>query len=305
MSKIDLSIIILNFNAKEFLKNCVQSIKDSDLKGISNEIILVDNLSTDGSRELIIDFSQRDKSCTAVLNLSNLGFSKGNNQGIRKASGKYVLFLNPDTRVSKNSIKQMFEFMEQNAEIGVCGPSLNYPNGELTSAAHRGFPTPWNAITHFTGLRRLFPKSKLFAGYTMGWELNNKNPHEVDSISGAAFFIRRKAAEEVGWWDEDYFLYGEDIDFCFKLKEKKWAVFFLPYAKVLHYHGVSSGIKKQSEDLTTATPETRIRAIRASTDAMRIFYKKHYRNKYPSFVTGSVLFGIGILERVRTIRATT
>ncbi len=304
MSKIDLSIIILNFNAKDFLKNCVQSIKESDLRDLPYEIILVDNASADGSQEEIKKLG-KEQNIKTVLNEVNLGFAAGNNVGVKKTDSKYLLFLNPDTRVSKSAIKQMFEFSEENADVGVCGPSLIYPDGELTSAAHRGFPTPWNAMSHFIGLRRIFPKSKLFAGYTMGWELNNKNPHEVDALSGAAFFVRRGAGEEVGWWDEDYFLYGEDIDFCFKLKEKGWKVYFLPQAKILHHHGVSSGIKHQTQNVTTADQSTKKRAIKASTDAMRIFYKKHYKNKYPKIVTSSVLFGIGLLERLRALRATT
>ncbi|MEK7521786.1 MAG: glycosyltransferase family 2 protein [Patescibacteria group bacterium] len=305
MSEIDLSIIILNYNAKEYLKSCVQSIKDSNFEKITKEIILVDNNSPDSPKEIFEHLKKTSKNLNYVYNEENLGFSAGNNRGVEKSSGKYVLFLNPDTKVSEVAIKTCFKFMEENKDVGVCGPALVYPNGELTTASHRGFPTPWNAITHFTGLRRLSPKSKLLAGYTMGWLLDNKNPHEVDALSGAAFFVRREAGEEVGWWDEDYFLYGEDIDFCFKLNEKGWKVFFLPSAKILHYHGVSSGIKKQSQNLTSADIQTKKRAIKASTDAMRIFYKKHYPNVYPSWLTNFVLMGISILERFRLVRVST
>jgi GT2 family glycosyltransferase len=294
----DLSIVILNYNAGDFLKRCVESVLNSDLKGINFELIIVDNASNDGSDEVLKSFS-KIKNVKILLNDKNLGFSRGNNIGVKKTSGKYVLFLNPDTFVQKDSLKIIYMFMEESSNVGVCCPRLDLPDGTLTSASHRGFPTPWNAITHFSGLSKLFPQSKLFAGYTMGWKLNNKDPHEVDAISGGFFFVRRKAADDVGWWDEDYFMYGEDIDFCYKLKMKGWKVMFLPQISVLHYHGVSSGIKTHSEDISTANRATKLRAAKASAEAMKIFYQKHYKDKYPNFINWIVLKGIDLLQARR------
>lgn len=301
VNKVELSIVVLNFNANGFVKRCVESVLKSDLKGINCEIVLVDNNSYDGSQKQLISFS-KNKTIEVVLNSKNYGFSKGNNIGAKKTQGKYVLFLNPDTFVKKDTLKNVYWFMERNQDVGVSCPRLDLPDGTLTSASHRGFPTPWNALTYFTGLTRVFPKSEMFAGYTKGWLLDNKNPHEVDSISGGFFFVRRKAAEEVGWWDEDYFLYGEDIDFCFKLKQRGWKVMFLPNLSVLHYHGVSSGIKGHSRSLSSADKETRIRAAKASTAAMRIFYEKHYKDKYPPVVTWLVLNAIRVLSLQRKVR---
>ncbi len=294
----DLSIVILNYNAGDFLKKCVDSVLRSDLSGIKYEIVLVDNASTDDS-QVVLKSYKTNKNIKVVLNTENLGFSKGNNTGVKKTSGRYVLFLNPDTFVEADTLKRIYNFMEENPKVGVSCPRLDLPNGTLTSASHRGFPTPWNAITHFSGISKIFPHSRLFSGYTMGWELNNKNPHEVDAISGGFFFVRRRAAEEVGWWDTDYFMYGEDIDFCYKLKQKGWKVMFLPNISVIHYHGVSSGIKSHSENISTANKETRLRAARASADAMRIFYNKHYRNKYPTIINWAVLKGIDLLQARR------
>lgn len=295
----DLSIVILNYNACQYLKRCVESIINSDLHGIKFEIILVDNASTDDSKDVIKELKKENKNIEFHFNKENLGFSRGNNSAVSKTSGKYVLFLNPDTFVENNALKQIYDYMEDNSKVGVCCPRLDLPDGTLTSASHRGFPTPWNAITHFSGLRRLFPYSKIFAGYTMGWKLKSNKPHEVDAISGGFFFVRRSAAEEVGWWDEDYFMYGEDIDFCYRLKQKGWKVMFLPQISVLHYHGVSSGIKEHSESISTANRATRLRAARASADAMRIFYNKHYVNKYPALVNWFVLKGIDLLQKRR------
>lgn len=300
--KIDLSIIILVFNAREYLRECVQSVKQSNTKGFMWEIVLVDNVSTDGSRELVEEIIKREKNIHAVFNVQNFGFSKGNNQGVKQAKGKYLLFLNPDTVLSKNALKTAYEYIEKHGDVGVVGARLHLPNGETDSPAHRGFPTPWNAICQFTGLRTLFPHSRLFSGYTIGWLIKRKEPHEVDSISGAFFFIRKKIGERLQWWDEDYFMYGEDIDFCYRVKAQGWKIVFLPQAEVLHYGGVSAGIRKHIRKTSLASQETRVRSTRASTQAMRIFYQKHYKHIYPQFLTEAVLRGISTLEILRLWR---
>ncbi|MDO8503186.1 MAG: glycosyltransferase family 2 protein [bacterium] len=231
-----------------------------------------------------------------------MGFGAGNNVGVKKAEGKYVLFLNPDTVLPKNALRVMYEFMERHKNVGAASPRLELASGKLDEASHRGFPTPWNAFCHFSGLRKLFPTSRIFAGYTMGWRLDKKKPHEVDSVSGAFFFVRRVAGEEVSWWDEDYFWYGDELDFCYRLKEKRWKIMFVPQITVLHYRGVASGIKGHSRAISTATQETRVRAAYASTEAMRIFYKKHYMNKYPRAVTWLTLLATNLLSTIRQTR---
>lgn len=298
MSKIDLSIIILNYNAKGYLKECIQSIKESDLKKISYEIILVDNLSTDGSREDIKNYS-KNKNIKVILNNQNLGFAKGNNVGAQESKGKYVLFLNPDTVLPSNVLRNVFEYMENNPDVGTATPGLVLQSGELDSGSHRGYPTPWNALSHFTGLRTLLPKSRLFSGYTMGWLLDKKEPHEVEAISGAFFFVRHKVGERVGWWDEDYFMYGEDIDFSYKINKAGWKVIFIPTLKVLHYGGVSAGIRKHIRGKSTASMETRIRSAKASIKAMRIFFNKHYKKRYSPPVRALTEAGIFFLEQLR------
>lgn len=316
MVKVDLSIIILNYNTRDFLQGSLQSIEEADLVGIGIEIIIVDNASTDGSLEAIGSFQFPIPNLQLIKNKENLGFSRGNNVGVRYARGRYVLFLNPDTVVSKDSLKVAYEYMEEHPDVGVCGVRLELADGTLDDACHRGFPTPWNSLTHFLGLDEAFPKSRIFSRYTLGWLIDSKEPHEVDSISGAFFFLRRKAAEQVaclparqGWWDEDFFWYGEDLDFCYRLKEKSlsagrqgWKVVFLPWVKVLHFRGVASGIKGHSKEISTATFETKIKSAKASVEAMRIFYKKHYLDKYPLFVNWLVLLAMNFLEKWRVWR---
>ena len=290
---VDLSIIIVSFNTKIFLEECIRSIKKT-AKGFTYEIIVVDNASKDGSSELI---KNKFKDIILIENKENLGFSKANNLGIQKASGRYILFLNSDTLVYENTLKRMIDFMESHKEAGAATCKVVLQSGKIDDASHRGFPTPWNSFTHFSGLAKLFGKTKFFGGYNLGY-MDLSKIHEIDALAGAFMLVRKEAGKEAGWWDEDYFFYGEDLDFCFHLKQKGWKVYFVPEVSILHYKGVSGGIKKDSQHLTTADRETRKKATRERFKAMRLFYKKNYENKYPHFVTRLVYTGIALKERL-------
>lgn len=291
---IDLSIIIVNYNTREFLKRCINSILDNVSKKVNYKIIVVDNASSDQSAEMVKkEFPQ----IKLIANKENFGFSKANNQGIKASQkSRYILFLNPDTIVQNQTIEQMIKFMDSNKDAGAATCKLLMLNGEIDDASHRGFPTPWNAFSHFLGLSRIFPKSRIFAGYNLGW-MDMDKAHEIDVLAGAFMLVRRIAGESVKWWDEDYFFYGEDIDFCYMLKQKGWKIYYIPDLFVTHYKGVSGGIKKVSKEITTASEETKKRTTRARFNAMRIFYNKHYKQKYPWIV--NFLVNIGILVRER------
>lgn len=292
---LDLSIIIVNYNTKEFLKKCFSSILSSIDGKLSYEIIVVDNDSGDGSAAMVKkEFSK----IRLIANKNNVGFSKANNQGVKVSQkSRYILFLNPDTIIQKNAIKEMIKFMDSHKDAGAVTCKLVMLNGELDDASHRGFPTPWNSFAHFSGLEKLFPKSKLFAGYSLGWKDLSKT-HEIDVLAGAFMLVRRKAGEEAGWWDENYFFYGEDIDFCYMLKKKGWKIYYVPTVSVTHYKGVSGGIKSVSKEITTANKETKIRATKWRFNAMRIFYNKHYKQKYPWVVSFLVDKGIRLREKL-------
>lgn len=289
----DLSIVIVSFNTKDFLKNCIQSIYDT-AKDFSFEVVVVDNDSKDGSVELI---EKEFKDVILIKNKENLGFSKANNIGIKKTTGNYVLFLNSDTVVHENTLKEMIKFMETHEKVGAATCRVLLSNGKLDDASHRGFPTPWNAISHFSGLSKILGQTKLFGGYNLGY-LSLEKEHEIDALAGAFMFVRRKAGEEVNWWDEDYFFYGEDLDFCYMLKQKEWKIFYVPSVSILHFKGVSGGIKKISEDVSTADEKTKIKASSERFRAMRLFYKKHYLDKYPVFVTKLVFAGISLKQKL-------
>ncbi|MBI2430668.1 MAG: glycosyltransferase family 2 protein [Candidatus Levybacteria bacterium] len=287
---IKLSIIIVSYNTKDILQACLESVY-RNLPKDATEVIVVDNASTDGSVEMV---EKEFPKVIAIENKENVGFSKANNIGLKKAEGKYILFLNSDTVVCKNTLDEMIVFMDSYPHAGAATCRVELANGRLDDASHRGFPTPWNAFCHFSGLSRIFPKSRIFAGYSMGWEDLSKI-HEIDACAGAFIIVRRIAGEEVNWWDEDFFWYGDDLDFCYRLKEKGWKIYFVPTISIMHYKGVSSGIKEISEHLTTADKDTKRRATEARFEAMKIFYKKHYQKKYPKFFTWLVLKGVDLL----------
>lgn len=290
---IDLSIIIVSYNGREFLRKCLTSILSSINSKISYEVIVVDNASSDNSSGIVEKEFHR---VHLIANKKNLGFSKANNQGIRVSQkGRYVLFLNPDTVMQKGTLEKMIEFMDENEDVGATTCKLVMPNGKIDDASHRGFPTPWNSFCHFSGISKLFSHSKLFSGYNLGW-MDLSKAHEIDVLAGAFMLVRRGAGEDIGWWDEDYFFYGEDIEFCYQLKKLGWKIYYIPEVSILHYKGVSGGIKKNSKEITTASPETKRWATRQRFKAMKIFYNKHYRQKYPKMVSWLVDKGINIKE---------
>lgn len=293
---IDLSIIIVSYNTRELLRNCLLSIFQNIPKDFDTEVIVVDNNSSDGSSNFV---KKEFPKVVLIENEKNLGFSKANNIGVRHSQGRYVLFLNPDTIVYPKTLEILVNFMDRYQNAGVATCKILMPNGKIDEACHRGFPTPWRAFSYFSGLSKLFPRSRLFSGYTLGWK-NFEKIHKIDACAGAFMMVRRKAGEEIGWWDENYFWYGEDLDFCYRLKEKRWEIHFIPTVSILHYKGVSSGIKNNSRDLTTADRETRRRATMARFEAMRIFYKKHYQKLYPRILTKLVYCGISLKEWLAT-----
>lgn len=285
---IDLSIVIVNYNAKEYLKKCLDSIFESSFKNF--EVIVADNASKDGSVEQLKNLGDK---INLILNKENLGFSAANNVGIKKAKGRYLLFLNPDTSVYPNTLKYMVSFMDKNKKVGCSTCKVVLPNGEIDDSCHRGFPTPWNAFCFFSGLEKIFPHSRIFSGYHMGWENLNKM-HKIDACAGSFMLVRREAGEDIGWWDEDFFFYGEDLNFCLELQKKGWDIYFIPKVSTLHYKGISSGIKKHSKHLSHADLETKRSATTARFDAMKILYRKHYINKYPRFITWLVFKGVNL-----------
>jgi GT2 family glycosyltransferase len=300
MKQIDLSIIILNYNTKKFALAAIASIEKNyqeDIESGNFEVIAVDNASPDGSFAAFQEYKKKTKIQTfhVIDNGGNIGFSAGNNKGVPLAKGRYVLFLNPDTVTYPKTLHYLIDFMDNHPDAGAVTCKLETSNGGIDDSSHRGFPTPWNAFSHFSKLEKAFPRTKLFGGYIQGWKDMTKM-HEVDAITGAFLLVRRAAGEAIGWWDEDYFFYGEDLQFCYDLKKKGYKIYYVPQVSILHYAGVSSGIKKQSRQITTADIERRKIMQGHRFNAMRIFFKKNYEKKYPKAITWLVHKGIDALH---------
>ena len=289
------SIIIVNFNSGEYLKKCIDSIYQSSLSGGNFEIIIVDNNSQDTS---LASIQNTKKNNLMVLrNFGNIGFAKANNLGIKKSKGEYILLLNPDTLLQNDTLEKILDYMETDKNVAVATPRLELPNGAIDDACHRGFPTPFNSLFYFMGLSELFPHSTFFNGYHLGYQ-NMDKTHVIDSCVGAFMMIRKNVGDELKWLDEDYFWYGEDVDFCYRIKQKGYKVIYLPGTKVTHFKGISSGIKNHSKELSTASEETRKLATKARFEVMKLFYKKHYLNKYPKIITDLVFLGINLKEKL-------
>jgi len=295
---LDLSVIILNFNTKKYLKNCLNSIVKSEFKPYKIEVIVVDNASTDGSVEQVeklfktLQFKKKNPSFYLLKNKKNLGFATGNNRGIKKTKGRYILLLNSDTRVYKETFKKMIEFMDESPNWAAATCKVLLPNKELDWSSHRGFPTPWNAFCYFIGLEKLFPKFFLTSGYHQAWK-NLKQTHQIDVISGAFFFIRKQVIKKIGLLDEDYFMYGEDIDWCFRIKQKDFRIVFYPNTKITHVKGRSGKQKKLGKKIDQKIKKE---SISQFFETMKIFYRKHYSEHYPKFLMKWVFKAIDFLK---------
>ena len=210
----NLSIIIVNYNVKEFLQNFIHSIYKA-AQNISYEIIIVDNASDDGSVEFI---KEKFPDVKLIANQKNLGFSKANNIGLAQSKGEYLLLLNPDTIVREDTFEKMISFSKNNPDAGLAGCKILNPDGTFQLACRRSFPGPWTSFCKVTGLSNLFPNSKLFARYNLTYLDENKT-YEVDAISGSFMMFPRKIYEKIGGLDEQFFMYGEDLDFCYRIQK--------------------------------------------------------------------------------------
>jgi len=286
--KIKLSVIILNYNTSGLLKACLSAVLESNgFEGRNMEVIVVDNNSSDGSAEMV---RKEFPEVKLIRNKKNLGFSAGNNAGIKNARGKFLLLLNTDTSVEPDALITILKVMENDRSIGAATCLLQTADGKIDPASHRGFPTPWNALSYFLGLEKLFPKIRFFGGYHQGWK-NLKVPHEVDCISAAFMMVSGEVIDKVGLLDERFFMYGEDIDWCLRIKEAGFKIFFYPGVKTLH-------LKRQSGRENKADQSIRKNARRQFIETMTQFYSKHYLSKYPDITSRIVLNLLWIIKKI-------
>jgi GT2 family glycosyltransferase len=263
------SVVIVSFNVRDYLLRALSAL-DAD-STVPMEVIVVDNASTDGSADAV---EQQLPHVTVVRNDTNEGFGRANNTGFERSSGDLVLLLNPDVIVDRGCLKAMADFLLATPAAGAVGPRLRRPDGGLDLAARRGFPTPSAAFYRVVGLSRLFRKSPRFNRYNMG-AFDDAAVHEIDAGTAACLMVRRAAVDKVGLFDPDFFMYGEDLDLCFRLKQGGWKIFYLPEAGALHVKGASS---------RQATGPMLYEFHRA----MWRFHRKHYAASLPAPVNGLV-----------------
>jgi GT2 family glycosyltransferase len=225
-----LSIIIVSWNTRELLRACLTSIYTRSLSD-PFEVFVIDNDSTDGSSGMI---RERFPQVHLTENHENMGFARANNQAIQRSTGRYVLLLNPDTKVKAGALEALVEFMDTNPRVGAAGSRLIYSDGSLQSSCHPE-PSLSRELWRLFHLDRLHP----YALYAMDtWDL--ETPRLVDALQGASLILRRRALDQVGLFDEDYFVYSEEVDLCHRLKKKGWELYWVPQSQVIHYEGQST-----------------------------------------------------------------
>lgn len=272
----DLSIIILNYNTCELTLKALSSVYASRT-GYQFEVILIDNASSDSSVEKIREgFPQ----IRLIENQENVGFAKANNQGMRIATGRYVLLLNSDTIVQTDTLEIMVRFMDENPDVGASGCKVILPDGSLDKACRRGFPTPSASFYYVFGISKLFPHVPRFNQYQLG-HLNPDEEYPIDCLVGAFMLVRRKAIDEVGMLDEQFFMYGEDVDWCYRIKQAGWTNYYYPKTHIIHYKGASS--RKRP-----------LKIVYEFHRAMYLFHRKHFRSRYSLPTNLLVYGGIGL-----------
>lgn len=286
----DLGIVIVNYNTRDLLRACLRTVYASQ-GDFTFEVCVVDNGSTDGSGEMLeAEFPQVRR----ILNPDNRGYPAANNQGLRLLgfpdgadAPRFALLLNPDTELPPDALAKMLAFLDAHPEAGVAGPKLVRQDGSLDLACRRSFPSPEVSFYRFSGLARLFPRSRRFGRYNLTY-LDPDERAEVDAVVGAFMMLRREAIAQVGLLDEGFFMYGEDLDWCYRIKAAGWKVYYNPEVTVLHIKRAAS----------TRNPRAQVEFWRA----MEYFYRKHYAAHTPWPVHILILAAIWArthLERLR------
>lgn len=286
----DIGIVIVNWNTRDLLRDCLRSLRDGD-SSVKRRVVVVDNASSDGSLAMVVaEFPEVE----TIANPTNGGFSQANNLGLRHLgfgdaasepeaapaaalTPRYALLLNPDTVVPPDGLRVMLERMDADPQLGAAGPRLIMVDGKLDLACRRSFPTPEVMFWRVTGLSKLFPKTRLFGRYNMTY-LDEHQETEVDCVVGAFMLVRREAIRAAGLLDELFWMYGEDIDWAYRIKAAGWRILYYPKVTVLH---VKRAASKQN-------PRTKYEFERASW----LFYRKHYADRMPWLIHVAVVAGL-------------
>ena len=273
----DLSICIVTLNAGSYLRDCLNSLRENT-RQTSYEVIVVDNGSTDGTAELLAgEFPE----VRLIQNAENLGYTHPMNQALRAGRGHCLVQLNADTLVHPGAFDTLLAFMEEHPEVGICGPKVLNRDGSLQQQCRRSAARPWDVITYFSGLWKLFPRSPLFGRYLLTY-LDEDETNPVEAVSGSCMLIRREVIDAIGWLDEAFFAYQEDTDFCFRARQAGWKVFYVPQARITHFGG-QGGSGHQP-----------YRAIYHWHRSYLIYYRKHLARDYFFLVNWLMYAGMAL-----------
>ena len=263
------SALIVSYNVKGLLLKCLEAFYAH--ADVPVEAVVVDNASTDGSPAAVAsEFPQ----ATVLAQQRNLGFGRANNVGLERCQGRFVLLLNPDVTVNPQAVGRMADFLITRQDAAVVGPRLMYPDGRNDPDARRSFPVPRTLFYRTVGLSKLFPKSRVFGRHNMG-HMPDTDVHEMDAGSAACMMVRMAALDRVGFFDPRYFMFGEDLDLCYRLKLGGWKVFYLPSASAIHHKGAAV---RQAES----------RMLYERHRAMWSYHMKHHADEIPAFANGLV-----------------
>ena len=273
MTRPVVSAIVVSYNVRSQLLETLGAYHATC--GTEAEVVVVDNASSDGSADAVAAAYPQTK----LIRLEdNVGFGSANNAGLDKCSGELILLLNPDVLVRHGCVRTLANFLTANPEAGAVGPRLERPDGRLDLAARRGFPSPLSALYRLAGLSRLFPNSPRFNRYNLGY-VPSDSVHEIDAGTAACLMVRRKAIDQVGFFDPQFFMYGEDLDLCFRLRQGGWKIYYQPAAAAVHLKGSST-----SQDTE--------RMLYEFHRAMWLFHRKHYAGSTPAIGNAFVWAGI-------------
>lgn len=281
-----LSIVIVNYNVEYFLEHCLNSVRNAS-RNIETEVYVVDNNSSDGSVEML---KKKFPEVILIENKQNVGFARANNQAIRLSSGEYVLLLNPDTVVEEDTFSMCIAFMDATPDCGGLGVKMIDGRGRILKESKRGFPTPWASFCKMSGLTSLFPHSKRYAQYYMG-HLPYDKTAKVDILAGAYMMMRKECLDKVGLLDEDYFMYGEDIDLSYRITRGGYSNYYFADAQIIHYKGES-------------TRKASLNYVYTFYNAMAIFARKHLDGKqsalYSAIIKAAIWLraGVGFVSRI-------
>lgn len=280
----DISVVIVNYNVREFLRGALESVRRSLASAkLTGEIFVVDNASRDASTEMV---RQEFPEVKLYALDENIGFGSANNLAFHEATGDYILILNPDTILGEDTLRVMIDFMKQHPKAGLAGCKLLNADGSFQVSCRRGFPTPWASFTKLFGFSSFFPNSRRFAKYNLSYLPVNET-YEIDALSGAFMMMSREAYDKIGGFDEEYFMYGEDLDLCYRTKKAGFGVFYVHTTSTIHFQGES-------------TRRSVLNEVKVFYEAMRIFVRKHY-GASPVF-TLLLRFGITMRSAIALVK---